>query len=141
MGNTTTNVLETEVALNRRTMIASTIFSIAVASLCLIAESEAQTNCICAYVYAPVCGEDGQTYGNACEAGCAETPVAHNGQCQNAEPDECICMDSWEPVCGADGQTYSNGCRARCANVTVAFEGECSGLRLWLMGLMELFQS
>ena len=71
-----TNVFETKVALHR-TMIARTIFSIAVATLYLTSVAKAQTNCICGYVYSPVCGEDGQTYGNACEAGCAQVRNIH----------------------------------------------------------------
>ena len=69
-------VLETEVA-PHRTMIARKIFSIAVATLYLTSVAKAQTNCICGYVYSPVCGEDGQTYGNACEAGCAQVRNIH----------------------------------------------------------------
>ena len=61
----------------RRTMIARNIFSIAVAAFYLSSVAKAQTNCICGYVYSPVCGEDGQTYGNACEAGCAEVRNLH----------------------------------------------------------------
>lgn len=37
--------------------------------------------CVCPAVYMPVCGEDGQTYGNACEAACAEVEVAASGEC------------------------------------------------------------
>ena len=70
-------VLGTEVAIHR-TMIARNIFSIAVALLYLSSVAKAQTNCICGYVYAPVCGEDGQTYGNACVAGCAEVSIIKN---------------------------------------------------------------
>ncbi len=39
--------------------------------------------CICPDVFDPVCGCDGRTYGNACEARCAAVSVAHGGPCVN----------------------------------------------------------
>jgi hypothetical protein len=102
------------------------------------------SGCPCVGVFEPVCGADGRTYINACEARCVEVEVVFNGMCKDdpcalidcqagftceegrcvpVEP--CVCPAIYAPVCGADGNTYANACVAECDGIEIVDEGAC----------------
>ena len=90
----------------------------------------------CGAVYEPVCGCDGQTYSNACEAHADGIDVLFEGTCQKetcSTEDPCIlCAVGDMPE--AEEDCYCLGCpsipmpQSECMTKTIAYNKVCSGL-------------
>lgn len=107
---------------------------------------------ICTDQVDPVCGCDGKTYNNACDAAVQGVNVAYKGKCEQVNcwgnkecaedeycffkdcaqetglcqprPEECIYY-LYAPVCGCDGKTYANSCLAAYQGISIDYAGEC----------------
>jgi hypothetical protein len=112
------------------------------------------TNCALCFVPG-VCGCDGNSYCDECDAhahgtdvayertgGCATEgvcgpglPCGANEYCDTADgqcggyglckPRPTACPDIFDPVCGCDGNNYASACEAQAQGVDVAYAGNC----------------
>ena len=88
----------------------------------------------CTMQWDPMCGVDGETYGNMCMLDASDAELDYQGECvaelpinPNADLNEpAFCAEIYTPVCGTDGKTYSNQCFLDITEeVELDYTGEC----------------
>ena len=71
---------------------------------------------VCPAVFDPVCGADGETYNNSCEAEVAGVEVVHEGACSDIPPSVLIISPAQNPVRLTLGQSVSFASKATSDN-------------------------
>ncbi|MEZ4886701.1 MAG: Kazal-type serine protease inhibitor domain-containing protein [Chitinophagales bacterium] len=102
--------------------------------------SKVNSDQVCPTLYSPVCGCDGRTYNNLCEAQKKGITSTKKGKCPAGTiptPINKPCVDKskvnpqqncptlYNPVCGCDGRNYNNSCEAEKMGITSVKKGKC----------------
>lgn len=114
----------------RNTQLAAFLVVMAICAASCEATENPKVDCVCSKLLEPVCGSDGNTYGNRCLAECNQVSITSEGPCPNPTADNeekpVVCPLNNLPVCGSDGVTYGNDCFRKAAGVLKSHDGECS---------------